>query len=413
MKSNYKKLGEYIREVNIRNKDLQISLLLGVSISKEFIPSIANTVGTDFSNYKIVEKAQFAYGPVTSRNGDKISIALLKEDKCIISSSYMVFEIIDKSVLLPEYLMMWFRRPEFDRYARFKSEGSVREIFSWNELCNVELPVPDIDKQRKIVEQYNQINKAIQIKEAINNNLEQQAQAIFSNSFELNIDDNVNSIDKYIDVRDGTHDSPIAQKTGYPLITSKHLLPYGVNLSQANLISKADFNKINKRSCVHTGDILLSMIGTVGNISLIIEKEINFAVKNVALFKTSKITSLIFYVLCYLKSKKINQLIESKLLGSTQNYISLTELRNLPFIIPSEEDLKLFNKTVAPIFKQVICNSNIIFNLIYLRDTIFPKLMLENSDSSSDKLSFNILTEFKIIVYNYIKLLSQFFEISI
>lgn len=172
MKSNYKKLGEYIREVNIRNKDLQISLLLGVSISKEFIPSIANTVGTDFSNYKIVEKAQFAYGPVTSRNGDKISIALLKEDKCIISSSYMVFEIIDKSVLLPEYLMMWFRRPEFDRYARFKSEGSVREIFSWNELCNVELPVPDIDKQRKIVEQYNQINKAIQIKEAINNNLE-------------------------------------------------------------------------------------------------------------------------------------------------------------------------------------------------------------------------------------------------
>ena len=86
--------------------------------------------------------------------------------------------------------------------------------------------------------------------------------------------------------------------------------------------------------------------------------------------------------------KKINQLIESKLLGSTQNYISLTELRNLPFIIPSEEDLKLFNKTVAPIFKQVICNSNIIFNLIYLRDTIFPKLMLENSDSSSDKLSF-------------------------
>ena len=109
---------------------------------------------------------------MTSRNGDKISIALLKEDKCIISSSYMVFEIIDKSVLLPEYLMMWFRRPEFDRYARFKSEGSVREIFSWNELCNVELPVPDIDKQRKIVEQYNQINKAIQIKEAINNNLE-------------------------------------------------------------------------------------------------------------------------------------------------------------------------------------------------------------------------------------------------
>lgn len=171
MKSNYRKLGEYIREVNIKNKNLDVDLLLGVSITKEFIPSIANTIGTDFSNYKIVRKHQFAYGPVTSRNGDKISVALLKENECIISSSYMVFEIIDTDKLLPEYLMMWFRRPEFDRYARFKSEGSVREIFSWNEMCNVELPIPTIEKQRKIVEQYNQINKAIQIKESINNNL--------------------------------------------------------------------------------------------------------------------------------------------------------------------------------------------------------------------------------------------------
>ena len=175
MKSNYSKLGKYIREVNVRNKDLQVSLLLGVSISKEFIESIANTIGTDFSNYKIVNKGQFAYGPVTSRNGNKISIALLKEEKCIISSSYNVFEIIDTNKLLPEYLMMWFRRSEFDRYARFKSEGSVREIFSWKELCNVELPIPSIESQRKIVEQYNQINQAIKIKEAINNNLEQQA----------------------------------------------------------------------------------------------------------------------------------------------------------------------------------------------------------------------------------------------
>ena len=173
MKSNYKKLGEYIREVNIRNSDLRLSTLLGVSVSKDFIPSIANTVGTDFSKYKIVRKNQFTYIPDTSRRGDKIGIALLQDyGEALVSQAYTVFEVADKNRLNPEYLMMWFRRPEFDRYARFKSEGSVREIFSWNELCNVELPVPDIDKQRKIVEQYNQINKAIQIKEAINNNLE-------------------------------------------------------------------------------------------------------------------------------------------------------------------------------------------------------------------------------------------------
>lgn len=173
MKSNYKKLGEYIREINIRNSDLKVSTLLGVSVSKDFIPSIANTVGTDFSRYKIVRKNQFTYIPDTSRRGDKIGIALLQSyEEALVSQAYTVFEVIDENKLNPEYLMMWFRRPEFDRYARFKSEGSVREIFSWNELCNVELPVPDIDKQRKIVEQYNQINKAIKIKEAINNNLE-------------------------------------------------------------------------------------------------------------------------------------------------------------------------------------------------------------------------------------------------
>lgn len=172
MKSNYRKLGEYIREINIRNSELIDAELLGVSVSKEFMPSIANTVGTDFSKYKIVKRHQFTYIPDTSRRGDKIGIALLEyKNIALVSQAYTVFEIIDTDELLPEYLMMWFRRPEFDRYARFKSEGSVREIFSWNEMCNVELPIPTIEKQRKIVEQYNQINKAIQIKESINNNL--------------------------------------------------------------------------------------------------------------------------------------------------------------------------------------------------------------------------------------------------
>ena len=127
--ADYKRLGDYIREVNVRNRDLKVTNLLGVSISKEFMPSIANTIGTDMSTYKIVERGQFAYGPVTSRNGDKVSIALLDGyDDAIISQAYTVFEVIDHEQLLPEYLMMWFRRPEFDRYARFHSHGSAREI---------------------------------------------------------------------------------------------------------------------------------------------------------------------------------------------------------------------------------------------------------------------------------------------
>ena len=183
MKSNYKKLGDYIRLVDERNKDDRVTRLLGVSIEKKFIESIANTVGTDMSVYKIVRKGQFAYGPVTSRNGDKVSIALLQEEECIISSSYTVFEIIDTTKLLPEYLNLWFKRPEFDRYARFHSHGSAREIFDWDEMCNVELPIPELDEQKKIVEAYSIIEKRIEIKRQINDNLEAQAQAIFKNIY--------------------------------------------------------------------------------------------------------------------------------------------------------------------------------------------------------------------------------------
>lgn len=179
MEKGYKILGNYIRLVDERNKDLSVTKLLGVSISKKFIPSIANIVGTDLSNYKIVRTGQFAYGPVTSRNGEKISIAYLDEEDCIISSSYTVFEVENKEELDPEYLMLWFSRPEFDRYSRYKSHGSVREIFDWNELCMVELPVPDFEKQRKIVKAYKTITDRIALKQKINDNLAEYLNCIY------------------------------------------------------------------------------------------------------------------------------------------------------------------------------------------------------------------------------------------
>ncbi|MGE4465947.1 restriction endonuclease subunit S [Sphaerochaeta sp.] len=183
MKSNYKRLGQYIREVSEKNTREAIDKLLGVSISKEFIPSIANTIGTDMSKYKIVRTNQFAYGPVTSRNGDKISVALLQESDCIISTSYTVFEIHEPDEMLPEYLMMWFRRPEFDRYARFMSHGSVREIFGWEEMCDVELPVPTPEKQQQIVDEYNTIVNRIKLNEKLCKKLEETAQSIYKHGF--------------------------------------------------------------------------------------------------------------------------------------------------------------------------------------------------------------------------------------
>ena len=172
MKSNYKKLGEYIRQVDVRNIEGKEDNLLGVSVQKVFIPSIANTVGTDFTKYKVVKKGQFTYIPDTSRRGDKIGIALLEDyDEGLVSNVYTVFEVVDEKQLIPQYLMLWFSRPEFDRYARFKSHGSVREIMDWDEMCNVELPVPSYEEQLAIVNAYRTIADRITLKKQINDNL--------------------------------------------------------------------------------------------------------------------------------------------------------------------------------------------------------------------------------------------------
>lgn len=184
MKEGYRLLGDFIRQVEVRNTDGKEENLLGVSVQKMFIPSIANTVGTDFTKYKVVKRGQFTYIPDTSRRGDKIGIALLTDyDEGLVSNIYTVFEVKDENELLPEYLMLWFSRPEFDRYARFKSHGSVREIMDWDEMCKVELPVPSIEKQRSIVKAYNTITDRIELKRKINDNLEAVLAASHSKMF--------------------------------------------------------------------------------------------------------------------------------------------------------------------------------------------------------------------------------------
>ena len=391
MKDNYSLLGKYIRQVDERNKTLEIDKLLGVSIGKKFIPSIANTVGTDFSSYKIVRHGQFAYGPVTSRNGEKVSIALLEEDDCIISSSYTVFEITDTNQLMPEYLMLWFMRPEFDRYARFKSLGSVREIFDWEQLCNVELPVPSIEKQHNIVKAYKAITDRIALKQRINDNLETTVQAIFKSIFiEYENTDysnyiefeygkypanwNLVDLDMIVDVRDGTHDSPSPCVNGKYLITSRHLLPYTVDRSDAYFISETEYNKANERSKVEYGDILFSMIGTIGIISFITDQEIDFAIKNVGLFRTSQNPNVRYFILSYLKSIIVEKYILSYMSGSTQSYVSLNVLRKIPLILPPDNVLNHFEEQVAPFYLRMIDNTKEMIKLKEIKDVIITSI---------------------------------------
>ena len=204
--------------------------------------------------------------------------------------------------------------------------------------------------------------------------LEQMAQAIYAQAFPCR-DNPTIPISELIDVRDGTHDSPKVVEKGFPLVTSKHLLPFGVDLVTPNLISKADFDKINERSKVDRHDILISMIGTIGLISLVIEHEINFAIKNVGLFKTSQTEDWVYFMLCFLRSPETKNHIDMRLAGSTQKYISLGELRQLPIFVPTVDELMDFNNTVRPLFEKIALHTKETLYLITLRDTLLPRLM--------------------------------------
>jgi type I restriction enzyme S subunit len=189
MKLNYKPIGKHIRLVDERNKGLQVQKLLGLSISKQFIPSVANIIGTDMENYKIIRKNQFACSTMQVRRDKKMPVALLKDlDEAIISQAYPIFEVKDEKELLPEYLMMWFERSEFDREACFNAVGGVRGSLEWEDFENMQLPIPHPDIQREIVKEYNTIKNRIALNQQLIQKLEETAQAIYREWFVEGVD---------------------------------------------------------------------------------------------------------------------------------------------------------------------------------------------------------------------------------
>lgn len=388
MKSNYEPIGKHIQLVDYRNSEEVTSTVLGISIDKEFMPSVANVIGTDLSRYKLISKGLFACNPMHVGRDERLPIALYEKDSpAIVSPAYFMFEIIDRDVLNEEYLMMWFRRPEFDRECWFMTDGSVRGGITWEDLCRIKLPVPSYARQCEIVESYRAITDRIALKRAENDNLEATVQAVFKSllidyegaeypdfvEFEFGkypSSWNLVDLDSVVDVRDGTHDSPSPTESGKYLITSRHLLPYAVDRSEAYFISEADFKKANERSKVEYGDILFSMIGTIGIITLITDKEIDFAIKNVGLFRTSQNPTIRYFILSYLKSKIVENYIASYMAGSTQSYVSLNALRKIPLILPTEDVLQYFEKQVTPLYAKMIENTREIAKLSDLKNVI-------------------------------------------
>lgn len=350
--TTYKPLGDYIRPVDVRNKDLKVTTLLGLSVSKEFMPSIANTIGTDMSTYKIVGTNQFVYIADTSRRGDKIAIALWTQpEKAIVSSIYTVFEIVDREKLLPEYLMMWFRRPEFDRYARYHSHGSAREIFDWAEMCATMVPVPPISEQRAVVADYEAVARRIAVAKRTIATLQATAQALYRKMFVDGIDkENLpegwrwGKLGEYATVKSGfAFKSDWWQKDGIPVIKIGDIVDNTICKNTCDCVSKNHALKANNYKA-DAGDIVIAMTGaTLGKFAIVPTD--GFVVnQRVGLFNlgNNSLKKAAFLMVILMQPEIQNEILT---VGgdSAQENVSNSDIENIKIAFPPKEILSQFN----------------------------------------------------------------------
>lgn len=373
MTAEYHRLGDYIREVNVRNRELKVTRLLGLSIEKKFIPSIANTIGTDMAGYKIVHRRQFAYVPVTSRNGEKITVALLEDcDEAIISQAYTVFEVVDCEKLLPEYLMMWFRRPEFDRYARFHSHGSAREVFDWDELCDVQLPVPSIERQREIVSEYETLTRRICLNNQMIEKLEATAQALYHKTFVAGIDKQnlpngwhlatLGEVCKLVDEKIALAD---IEESLY--ISTENMLKdkKGIVLS----INKPDEGK---GTLFHIGDVLVSNIRPY--FKKIWQASFDGVSSNdVLCFRAIGPfnASMLYYTL------EQDVFFDYVMAGSNGVKMPRGEkdwIMKYPVVIPSEQEIAKFHETIDCLQRDIICKQQEKTRMLELQSLLLAKM---------------------------------------
>lgn len=384
MRSHYKKLGDYIQIVDVRNTEEKKDNLLGVSVTKVFIPSIANTIGTDFTTYKVVKKNQFTYIPDTSRRGDKIGIALMENDTPgLVSQAYTVFEIINTYILDPQYLMIWFRRPEFDRYARFKSHGSAREIFDWEEMCKTELPVPIIEKQREIIAEYNTVQNRITLNNQLIQKLEETAQTIYkhwfvdfefpdengkpykSNGGEMyeselgqipkgwNIGNLENALTLIISHRGKSKSSmdlfSKSTKHIYPVLSAMNVGKGSI--IRRNLIMYADYRTYSNWMLepLSEGDIILTSEAPMGEF-LYLAKKTNFIIsQRLFALRTNPIKLSSEFLYYWLQSAISRNDMIGRASGTTVLGIKLSELKKSILLIPSSEVCEKFGFKIKPL----------------------------------------------------------------
>ena len=349
----YKTIEELVTRVDERNNDGIVSELIGVSIDKCFIKSVANTNGTDLSKYKIIRKNDFAVSLMQVSRDGKIPVARLEEyEEAIMSPAYPIFRVKDKNVILPEYLEMWFKRPEFDREAAFIAVGGVRGSMPWEEFAKMKLPVPTIEKQRKIVNAYKIVTDRIALKQKINDNLEATASAMFKERFSIeraNPEWLVGTLQDLYTFQYGKGNNNPDNGGVYPV--------YGSN----GIIGGYDeYNNEDAPVIGHIGINCGSLVFAFGK---------HFVTYNGVMCNVNNPKNKYFGYLTLANSR-----LQAHVRGSSQPFVSYDMLYEIKAVLPPSEVIEQFEKQVTPLFEQVSSNQREIKHLLELQTIQLARL---------------------------------------
>lgn len=367
MKSNYDILGNHIRLIDTRNRESITDRVLGINIDKFFMPSVANVIGTDLSKYKLITKGKFACNPMHVGRDERLPVALYDEEKpAIVSPAYFMFEVIDNSILNEDYLMMWFRRPEFDRICWLHTDGSVRGGITWDDICRLELPIPPIENQLEIVNSYKAITERIALKQKINDNLEATAQAYFDSLF---FDES----------------EPNCTLADIALVNPVRPLAKGVEaryfematLPTNGCIPTGDFIKpYNGGVRFINGDTLIARItpclenGKAAYINILEDNEVAFGSTEYIVFASKGNMPSSFYYFLIRNAKFVTFALQFMNGSSGRQRVSGEELASFPLCRPSCENLEAFDKVASLVLEQMKDNTYEIQKLKQLQEVI-------------------------------------------
>lgn len=379
MKSNYDILGNHIRLIDTRNRESITDRVLGINIDKFFMPSVANVIGTDLSKYKLITKGKFACNPMHVGRDERLPVALYDEEKpAIVSPAYFMFEVIDNSILKEDYLMMWFRRPEFDRICWLHTDGSVRGGITWDDICRLELPIPPIENQLEIVNSYKAITERIALKQKINDNLATQALTLFS--------DFVSHLSKKLEQRK-LGDVIASANTGGDAIQKVPIVDYDTGIKCArvgditNAREYASWAFCNASKSVYdnyklqAGDILVTRTATLG-ITQYIAKDISAVYNNGLIrLKVNDTNALPLYIYWAMKTSDfLNYINQMNSATSVRPNMKIDYLLNYQLSIPSIEEQTQFTNTVEPLMNAISLNNDEILKLSEFQAIILTTL---------------------------------------